>query len=270
MAKIKVRPRPGALSDLLKRKGMTQTDAANGSVDRKTLSRIERGEEVKQETLQRLAKKLGVPGAYFETSSASQMATPGDDEDRDEFVILRKLDVDGLVKCIFGAATIRWLLNIQAVSEKNRALLEEFEKAVQALYEDIMITEVHEDDWYTLRYQLGRLKKKQDVATLLEQIAEHRLAVLGADYQFWEKYDLYDGDGCPYVHYKSQYGVLLSIEPIGTQSRREWFGFGERGQKPPKFAPDPYTNVVVNGMRLDTEEDVQRKTEDTDDNNIPF
>jgi transcriptional regulator with XRE-family HTH domain len=96
MAKIKVRPHPGALSELLKKKGMTQIDAhATTGVDRKTLKKIDDGEEVKLETLQKVATKLQVPEGYF-----SQPAVATDDDSdvssvlpEPGTVMLRKLDI---------------------------------------------------------------------------------------------------------------------------------------------------------------------------------
>ena len=103
MAKIKVRPSRGALSGWLKTKAMTQVEAAKkAQVDRKTLAKIERGEEVKQDTLHKLATRLGIPANSFDPPPATEV-TKQDDELPSPHglwphvsLMLRELDADGL------------------------------------------------------------------------------------------------------------------------------------------------------------------------------
>src|SRR5262245_57019541 len=106
MAKIKVRPRPGALSDLLKKKKMTQMDAFTKTrVDRKTLRKIERGQEVKLETLQQAANKLQVPEDYFLHIPAVEVAQDDDVLSLEPGnIMLRKLDLARLEEILKGTA----------------------------------------------------------------------------------------------------------------------------------------------------------------------
>jgi transcriptional regulator with XRE-family HTH domain len=264
MAKIKVRPHPGALSDLLKRKSMTEVDAAETTrVDRKTLRKINRGEEVKLETLQKLANNLRVPVHVFDPP-----ATELSDEVDCEFpwlqsVMLRELDAERLPELLKSAGQVRWLLNLQLVDEKVRGLLEEFEQAVHQFHKHLTIEghEVDPDELFSLRFQLSRLKKGDDVATLMKRLAEHRLTVLGADYLEWDvsqETEEYYVDLFRHVHrYTSKRIVEFSVESYGAQSRRVEVCLGI---EPPKFAPKthPPTDVFVNGVQLETEDGLER------------
>jgi hypothetical protein len=253
MAKIKVRPRPGALSELLKTKGMTKMDAFEKTrVDRKTLSKIDRGEEVKLETLQQVVNKLQVTEEYFRDPPAAEVANDADDPEPGT-VMLRKLDGARLQQ-LFKAdpARLEWKLNAQVRDEEARKFLEEFETLVENFRKDLFLS----SDTVSLRQQLERLKTLENIDARLELFAEHRLALLGADHLFWEcSHDEYKYEDVYWTkaEYQSYNTVLLSVEPLGTQSRRVHAAVGN---PPPLFAPDVETAVFVNGVKLPSLEEL--------------
>jgi transcriptional regulator with XRE-family HTH domain len=262
MAKIKVRSHPGALAQLLKRKGMTQMDAKDATgLDRKTLAKIDRGEEVKLETIQQLAKKLHVSVAHFTPPSTASTADQIDTQELPDCMgslLLHKVDGDRLPGMLQHSINIQWNLNVQTVDKKARELLMELEEAIGQL-RDQLRTELHEideDQPHSLTYQLRRLNKAEDVSMLLERLAEHRLCVLGADYLWWSKSsdttdhiisDTTDHHGSDIIRYDSSRMTLLSVESHGVHSRRVPV---DRGYEPPKFAPEGSPPIYVNGTLL--------------------
>lgn len=250
MAKIKVHPHPGTLSQVLKRKEMTHADAKEATgIDRKTLKRIDRGEEVKQETLQKLATKLGVPVAHFDAPAAESVDVQIEDESPStNSVMLRKLDAESIAEMLKGANRVRWQLNLHAVDTEARGILEQLDDAVRQFHQYLRIEphEIDDEEADSLRFQLRRLEQTQHVSSLLERLAHHRFLVLGADYLFWESEEAHYEDTY-WTEYKSSRVVLLSVEPHGAQSRRVPV---IAGSEPPKFAPDEKTNIFLNGFRL--------------------
>jgi transcriptional regulator with XRE-family HTH domain len=252
MAKIKVRSHPGALSGLLKTRAMTQVDAKDRTgIDRKTLAKIERGEEVKLETLQKLAKGLSVPDNFFHPPPATELTESDEYPWPHSLIMLRELDANGLLELIKKAQQIRWRLNLKLVDEEVFGLLKEFEQAVREFHQYLLADYSwdEDDDPYTLSAQLHDLKKVQAVATLMERLAEHRIAVLGADYLRW-KVNQKTIDPF-HVHFYTSIRIIeLSVEQYGTSSRRVPIS---PGSEPPKVTPEtvPPTKVLVNGVPLD-------------------
>lgn len=249
---------------------MTQVDAADKTgVDRKTLARIERGEEVKQETLQKLANGLRVPTSFFdppvtESPPITKLTKEDPEWDQDPFtdalIMLRELDADRLLGLLNYARKINWHLNFQPSDEKAHELLEQFDKAVHELHQHLTY---QSPEWKNpkvaptdLSKKLSALKKGRVVAKLMEQLAEYRIAILGADYLQWDvsedrKYVV--TELIAYVHtYASTRIVELSVEKSGIRTRRVPISIG---REPPKFAPDtdPPTEVIVDGWGLGEE-----------------
>lgn len=235
---------------------MTQTDASQTTrVDRKTLLKIDRGGQVKLDKLQTVANKLEVPEEYFLHPPAAEVTNDGDDLEPGT-IMLRKLDAARLEELLRGAKRLEWHLNANVRDNEARKFLEDFETAVENFREQHARIS-RENVTRSLRLQLDRLRTADDISARLERLAEHRLALLGADHLFWEcscEEVWYNEDIKGYKEdYQSSNTVLLSVEPLSTQSRRIRMSYGN---PPPFFAPDTETAVFVNGEQLPSLEEL--------------
>jgi hypothetical protein len=163
--------------------------------------------------------------------------------------MLRELDANGLLELIKKAQQIRWRLNLKLADEKVFGLLKEFEPAVHEFHAYLFADNLNDDDTFSLRAQLHHLKKMQAMATLMEQLAEHRVAILGVDYLYWHVNQKTINPFTVHI-YTSIRVIELSVEQYGTSSRRVPI---DPGPEPPKVTPetDPPTKVLVNGVPLD-------------------
>lgn len=246
MAKIKICPKAGALSKLLAQRRMTKMDAhQRTSVDRKTLSRIDRGEEVKLETLQKVAKRLGIgQNQLLGDTALSPMLEPGT-------VMLSKLDAERMAALLKGAARVRWELNAPIRSDETGRFLEQLEETVEQFSRHLNTSDSNSKD--SLRWHIGVLKIIEDMDIQLKRLVDDGLALFGTDYLFWDEFageTNFDGM-CEiyYTEYTSCKVVLLSIDPSSAQARHvQVFS----GSEPPKFAPNN-SKVLVNGRELMTQ-----------------
>jgi transcriptional regulator with XRE-family HTH domain len=269
MANRKVRPHPGVLAALLKSKGLTLTDAARDPsrgtrvIDRKTLAKINRGEAVKEQTLLDLAKSLKVPIEYFFAPADNSARVDSKPEDPERLnLTLRKVDAERLMEMLSANDRVNWQLNVRTIGDETIQLLAQLETAVIDLH-GYLLHGPHEAEDASLKIQLDELKKNKQVAALLDELAKHRLAILGGEYLSWESQtENLEWDSHterrrtdvitttterPCTRYTSWSNVVFSIEGHSTHERRAnvW-----QGTVPPRFAPDYDTLIYVNGAQL--------------------
>ena len=238
MAKKMVRPRRGALSELLRNRRMTQVDAAERTrVDRKTLTKIDRGEQVKLETLQTVMTTLRVPVSHFEETSPAADQTGGSFGPTDT-VMLRKLNAKRLAELIKGAEwRVEWEpLNDLVIDRNVRALLRDLSSRVHLLSRpkvgqgQVRTMGAKASPSSTgLDYQLSQLKAVDSLADLLKALGKHRLAVLGAEYLRWNLVQVEEKLLASFVHLREarqavsraiQHTITASVDRPGSAAAK--------------------------------------------------
>ena len=262
MAKRKIRPHQGALAELLNKKDMTQLEAADVTgIDRKTLAKINRGEDVKLETLQKLARKLSVPTTHFDPAADSSVDQVDSQPDDPQWLslTLRKIDAERLADLLKGDSSMNWQLNVHTVDDGIVPFLEQLEDAVNDLHGYLQFGIYDPEHDASLRLQLDGLKKSKHVARLLEELAKCGLGILGAEYLAWNSETetvWHDENLYTIITYTSRPTAVLSIEGNPVQARRAKVC---RGTEPPRFAPDLTTIISVNGVKLERDPAVIQK-----------
>jgi hypothetical protein len=241
---------------------------------RKTLTKIDRGEDLKEGTLQKLANKLRVPVDHFYPRANGLI----DQEDsQPEGPMLRKLDWGRFVDLFGFSERVHWHLNVHKADVETIVFLERFEIAVNDYLQDLNGPDADGN----LKQQLESLKKTEKLRLFLEEMPKHRLAILGANYLYWDTHGgskaskeqqpslvrgqsergfEYGDSDRPCIFYESSPRVVLSIEEHPAHERRA--EFVPQGTLPPKYASDFETVVRVNGRLLETDPAVVRQHEE--------
>ncbi len=158
--------RPNVLTQFAEQRGWTQLRLAEVvRLDRKTLTKINRGLRVKVATLQQVADALKVPLTHLQAANA-----PGPDpilpahigvEQLDALatteVLIRSGDPERFRSALNHCGRVRWHLGIADVSEPLATTLEEFEACVESLRLHLNVTPADSDispDQHSLRKQL--------------------------------------------------------------------------------------------------------------------
>jgi hypothetical protein len=209
-----------------------------------------------------VATRLSMPISYFDPPNATEFVKEvtelAEEVDDSQFgpwlhIMLRELDADGLSGLLQKANKIFWHLNVKLADKEVIVLLKKFEQAVHQLHQHLSPSpEWQESRRLSLRAQLDGRKKEKVVATHMERLAQHRIAVLGADYLHWDVLETteLENPSQRVSVYTSERIVELSVEQYGVRSRRVQV---DTGPEPDTsfFPTEPPTKVIVNGMPLE-------------------
>jgi hypothetical protein len=195
-------------------------------VDRKTLQAINEGKPVKETTLQKIAVKLRVPPEHLtgeKPADGHEVSVSGEYYHRE--IALQRLDATALRDLAYRD-DINWVLQMDQMTDASEQALKNLREALRAWC--FSIGQV-EDPGVTDNFdqEISRIKTSADIDRCIEELAQHKLKILGGTYVRWTKefiggevtydpYDMYPPQTSPReLHYRSRHTVLLCIAPDG-------------------------------------------------------
>ena len=232
----------GKLLRIAKNKGVATLLALSEKtrVDRKTLRAINKGQPVKERTLQAIADKLRVPLEHFlgpstldEVENSSSLAPYHRVSDGYHVreIKLQQLDAAALRQLVEEADDITWLLKMDQMSESLEATLLKLRESLQRWYAHQVAFGTDE-----LVDQISSIKTSADIDKSVEQLAEQNLKIYGGTYVHWKKVqerDQIENFPLPILRYTSQTRMALSVAPEEKDNSTVRVGTG--WEPPQKF-----------------------------------
>jgi transcriptional regulator with XRE-family HTH domain len=248
MGKQMKRAFPGALNAELTRQGRTQSELAQDlGMDRKTLRAIDRGQPVKDTTLQKIAVELRVPIDHL-LKGPSEKNSKNNNAGANS-ILLRAVKAPEIKALLSKAVILKWKLLLDNLDsgtdtlefESTDEVILKFEKVVNQWWTNLK-TEVLVEE--SLSEQLGRLVMGSDCETIIEKLKTRSISVLGGEYLHWPieiidnggtYQNVEDDNGCP-VSLKV---AILALAPSSIHSKRIEVDIGLPPPEPSELPPTP-------------------------------
>lgn len=282
MAIEKVKPRVGALKEAMKNKDLTQERLREiCGCSRTTIADINKGKEVKFDTMNEIAKALRIPIEHL----IEQKNDANEENLSDEFVVAdydwfrrvsiklqRIITANDLKQAIGHSKNIRWALQIEDMDEELSASLVNFEQKVTEFkeYEQNSVSFEGNSLAKLVDKRKSHLQIQNDIALLVEK----NVFIYGTNYLEWRQSESYEysdpyGEGPSHkvVDYVSERNALIIINNQNKISTRHELLLDP---PPPQQRKEDDPIIRVDGREL-KEQREQSEIDALDaDNDFPF
>lgn len=196
MAVNKVKPRAGALLTAIENKALTQQDFAKKvGCSRTTLQDINKGKEIKSDTLRKIADELRIPMEHLlelkepsEADDAQDQIVMYDFKDFGRDISLRLPRIksaEDLKKILQHTNTLIWSLNIKDITDEIEEALIEFERRVEELKNKEKYLPF--DEGVSLSQLIENRKSQFKIEDYMKNLGNKNIYIYGASYIDWKK-----------------------------------------------------------------------------------